>query len=138
MEKMKGSSSFWAPYIRCLPESFDTPAYFTEEELSLLPDSLQVKSKEQRVKIQQEFRKLKHFFRFAKESNICKGEELSLGIFKWAWFVVNTRSLYMEQSYNTGKYLDSSEKDVYVLAPFLDLLNHSPEVDVSNYIGMVL
>ncbi|KAJ8030597.1 SET domain-containing protein 4 [Holothuria leucospilota] len=132
IEKMKGSSSFWAPYIRCLPESFDTPAYFTEEELSLLPDSLQVKSKEQRVKIQQEFRKLKQFFRFAKEFNICKGEELSLSFFKWAWFVVNTRSLYMEESYSAGRYLDPSEKDVYVLAPFLDLLNHSPEVDVTG------
>lgn len=54
--------------------------------------------------------------------------------FKWAWSAVNTRTLYYKvEEAGSHHLVDPSERDVYVLAPFLDLLNHSStaEVDIS-------
>ena len=46
----------------------------------------------------------------------------------WAWCSVNTRSVFM--SHPSSDFLFG--QDVYALAPFLDLLNHRPDVQV-NY-----
>lgn len=35
-EKYVNNESFWKPYIRIIPSSFDTIAYYTEEEMALL------------------------------------------------------------------------------------------------------
>lgn len=45
---------------------------------------------------------------------------------RWAWCSVNTRSVYMSRP--SSNFL--SGPDNYVLAPFLDLLNHRPDVQV--------
>lgn len=50
--------------------------------------------------------------------------------FRWAWYVVNTRSVYFDAG--KSEYLCAEEPDNMALAPFLDLLNHSPEVTVSE------
>ena len=47
--------------------------------------------------------------------------------FRWAWCSVNTRSVFM--SHPSNNFL--SGQDVYALAPFLDLLNHRPDVQVN-------
>ncbi|XP_071609621.1 SET domain-containing protein 4 isoform X4 [Heliangelus exortis] len=46
---------------------------------------------------------------------------------EWAWCTVNTRTIYMKHS---QRKCFSFEPDVYALAPYLDLLNHSPNVQV--------
>lgn len=46
---------------------------------------------------------------------------------RWAWCSVNTRSVFMSQPANS--FLCG--QDVYALAPFLDLLNHRPDVQVN-------
>ncbi|XP_069641251.1 SET domain-containing protein 4 isoform X2 [Haliaeetus albicilla] len=46
---------------------------------------------------------------------------------KWAWCTINTRTIYMKHS---QRECFSLEPDVYALAPYLDLLNHSPNVQV--------
>ncbi|XP_033930294.1 SET domain-containing protein 4 isoform X3 [Melopsittacus undulatus] len=46
---------------------------------------------------------------------------------EWAWCTVNTRTIYMKHS---QRECFSIEPDVYALAPYLDLLNHSPNVQV--------
>nr|XP_009665874.1 PREDICTED: SET domain-containing protein 4 isoform X2 [Struthio camelus australis] len=46
---------------------------------------------------------------------------------EWAWCTINTRTVYMKHS---QKACFSLEPDVYALAPYLDLLNHSPNVQV--------
>lgn len=48
---------------------------------------------------------------------------------RWAWCSVNTRTVYMEHA--QSDFL-SREKDVFALAPYLDLLNHRPEVQVKQ------
>ncbi|XP_054569497.1 SET domain-containing protein 4 isoform X3 [Eptesicus fuscus] len=51
----------------------------------------------------------------------------SYGAFLWAWCTVNTRAVYMTPGRRQGL---SAEPDTCALAPFLDLLNHSPAVQV--------
>ncbi|XP_068000679.1 SET domain-containing protein 4 isoform X2 [Melanerpes formicivorus] len=46
---------------------------------------------------------------------------------EWAWCTINTRTIYMKHS---QRECFSLEPDVYALAPYLDLLNHSPNVQV--------
>lgn len=55
---------------------------------------------------------------------------LTFESFKWAWNVVNTRSVYFEVGNN--KYLCDKEPNNIALAPYLDLLNHSSTADVST------
>lgn len=47
--------------------------------------------------------------------------------FRWAWCSVNTRSVFMSRP--SSCFL--SGPDTYALAPFLDLLNHRPDVQVT-------
>ncbi|KAM6100698.1 SET domain-containing protein 4 isoform 2-T3 [Theristicus caerulescens] len=46
---------------------------------------------------------------------------------EWAWCTINTRTIYMKHS---QRECFSLEPDVYALAPYLDLLNHRPTVQV--------
>ena len=55
---------------------------------------------------------------------------LTYRTFLWAWYVINTRSVYFER--DKSKYLSEIEEDHLALAPFLDLLNHSTEANVSS------
>ena len=48
----------------------------------------------------------------------------------WAWSAVNTRCMYMKQP--TSEYISTEEEDHYALAPYLDLLNHSSNAQVSD------
>lgn len=50
---------------------------------------------------------------------------------RWAWCSVNTRSVFM--SHPSNDFLRG--QDVYALAPFLDLLNHRPDVQVNCWNG---
>ncbi|CAL8349247.1 unnamed protein product [Boreogadus saida] len=54
-------------------------------------------------------------------------EVLTYDALRWAWCSVNTRSVFLSRPPN--HFL--SGQDVYALAPFLDLLNHRPDVQVS-------
>ncbi|XP_058517646.1 SET domain-containing protein 4 isoform X3 [Ochotona princeps] len=45
----------------------------------------------------------------------------------WAWCTVNTRAVYLRRRQQEGL---SAEPDTCALAPFLDLLNHSPHAQV--------
>ncbi|XP_031957043.1 SET domain-containing protein 4 isoform X2 [Corvus moneduloides] len=46
---------------------------------------------------------------------------------EWAWCTINTRTIYMKHPH---RECFSLEPDVYALAPYLDFLNHSPNVQV--------
>ncbi|KAL1788607.1 SET domain-containing protein 4 isoform X1, partial [Sigmodon hispidus] len=51
----------------------------------------------------------------------------SYSAFLWAWCTVNTRAVYLKA--RRQEWL-SAEPDTCALAPYLDLLNHSPQVQV--------
>ena len=125
-ERSRSSLSPWQPYLSSLPKRFTTPGYFSDTELSLLPVSVYSKCVMEVNKIKESYRKI---------SEYCKSEWtafhqlLTLDVFTWAWYVINTRSVYYKRP--TCKFLSPDEEDHLALAPFLDLLNHSATANVS-------
>ncbi|XP_065916894.1 SET domain-containing protein 4-like isoform X2 [Dysidea avara] len=112
-EKSLGIKSFWLPYLNTLPETFTTPAYLPDEQLTTLPVMLKDKVSEQ-IEILVAFYKAVHNI-WMEEQGHCYSYEQ----FRWAWFAVNTRCVY----------LDSREKQM-ALIPVLDMLNHSAATEV--------
>ncbi|XP_056903872.1 SET domain-containing protein 4 [Takifugu flavidus] len=126
-ERHRGEASDWFPYIDVLPKSYTCPAYFTDEVMALLPPSVQRKAREQREAVLEIHSSNKAFFRSLQPVLTQPAEDvLTYEALRWAWCSVNTRSVFMVHSSND--FLRG--QDVYALAPFLDLLNHCPDVQV--------
>uniref|UniRef100_A0A3Q3GCH7 SET domain containing 4 n=1 Tax=Labrus bergylta TaxID=56723 RepID=A0A3Q3GCH7_9LABR len=113
-ERHRGEASDWSPYIEVLPAAYTCPAYFTDDVMAVLPESVRRRASEQRRQSLQPIL-----------SQPVK-EVLTYEALRWAWCSVNTRSVFM--SHPSNPLL--SGHDVYALAPFLDLLNHRPDVQV--------
>ena len=112
------SSSFWYPYLCSLPQKYDIPAYFSEYELSCLPEDLLLRSVSQKDIIHSQYEAMKPT---ASELTLIQYEFTKVYDFEhylWAWSTINTRSVHMDDEQGCA------------LAPFLDLLNHSPEANV--------
>ena len=135
-EKYRGRSSFWYPYIATLPKSFNTPAYFSEEEIKLLPCDLQNECCVQLMSVKESYKRLKGCLEG--QSSDCHLDKKFINFvtfdeFMWAWFVINTRSVYKAVSKNTVCKNRMHSDDAYALAPVLDLLNHTDDAEVNNY-----
>lgn len=132
-EKYRGVSSFWHPYISTLPRLFNTTAYFNEEEIQALPSNFQQQCFAQITTIQESYEELKGLLE--KYTSVLDKEFidfLTFDEFRWAWHVVNTRSVYKPN--NTDKLQATAAslqtEDAYALAPVLDLLNHTDTAEV--------
>lgn len=128
VERYAGDESQWKPYLDVLPESYSCPVFWEYSNVSLLPEPLRGKAQEQITFLQELyssaasfFASLQSLFRESVE-NILTYEALC-----WAWCSVNTRTVYMK---HPQRDCFSRAVDAYALAPFLDLLNHSPKVQV--------
>lgn len=135
-EKERGKSSFWHPYINTLPRSFNTPAYFSKEELNALSSSLHEACAVQIKTVRESYEDLKGLLESC-TSVLVKTflDLLTFDDFRWAWFVVNTRSVYKADDYVVTSPVGMATstvhiKDTYALAPVLDLLNHSATAEV--------
>ena len=132
-EKFLGKRSFWNPYISTLPRTFNTPAYFNEEEIQALPCNLQQQRIAQITTVQESYKGLKELL---KKHNTMLDKKfldyLTFDKFRWAWFVVNTRSVYKPNSLDMfpGRAVHLQTENAYALAPLLDLLNHSDTAEV--------
>ncbi|NWX56283.1 SETD4 protein, partial [Promerops cafer] len=127
-EKHAGEKSPWKPYLDVLPQTYTCPACWEPDAINLLPKPLKKKAQEQKLLIQELFRSSKAFFSslqplFAENT----GTIFNFSALEWAWCTVNTRTIYMKHPH---RECFSLEPDVYALAPYLDLLNHSPNVQV--------
>ena len=134
-EKYREKRSFWYPYITTLPRYFNTPAYFSEKEICVLPVRLQQEFMCHILTVQETYKELKEFFArhiSALDKNFVKF--FTFEEFRWAWCVVNTRSVYKPDITNTDKAGMAAPwtDDSYALAPILDLLNHTDVAEVSN------
>ncbi|XP_038049324.1 SET domain-containing protein 4-like [Patiria miniata] len=119
-EACKGVGSFWFPYIAVLPQMFGTPPFFNERELQLLPKDTCTHAKAQIENVSSAFKELSAFFELLRGTYPSMSSRLSFERFRWAWFAVNTRCVYMKQENQQGNC---------ALAPYIDLLNHSPEAE---------
>ncbi|XP_076025471.1 SET domain-containing protein 4 [Genypterus blacodes] len=127
-ERHRGEASDWFPYIEVLPPAYTCPTYFADDVMTILPNSLRGRSLEQREAVLQLHSFNQDFFRSLQAVLTQPVEQvLTYEALRWAWCSVNTRSVFMNR---TSSHFLSGE-DVYALAPFLDLLNHRPDVQVS-------
>lgn len=129
-EKHAGEKSPWKPYLDVLPSTYTCAACLEPDVINLLPKPLKKKAQEQKMVIQELFRSSKAFFSslqplFAEST----GTIFNYSALEWAWCTINTRTIYMK---HPRRECFSLEPDVYALAPYLDLLNHSPNVQVRN------
>ncbi|NXE96096.1 SETD4 protein, partial [Menura novaehollandiae] len=127
-EKHAGEKSPWKPYLDVLPKTYTCPVCLDRDVLNLLPEPLRKKAQEQRMMIHELFISSQAFFSslqplFAENT----GTIFNYSALEWAWCTVNTRTIYMK---HPQRECFSLEPDVYALAPYLDLLNHSPNVQV--------
>uniref|UniRef100_A0A914V9Z4 SET domain-containing protein n=1 Tax=Plectus sambesii TaxID=2011161 RepID=A0A914V9Z4_9BILA len=114
------ATSDYGPYLRMLPRTFSTPAVVCPDlAAEALPKAAQPLLHSQREELVQIYDKL------AKVSNEFTDEPLSKERFLWAWHVVNTRCIYVENKHDPA--LDNSHGDTIVIVPFVDLLNHAPD-----------
>ncbi|XP_059179881.1 SET domain-containing protein 4 [Centropristis striata] len=126
-ERHRGEASDWFPYIDVLPTTYTCPAYFTNDVIGVLPASVQRRALQQREAVREIHSSNQDFFRTLQPILSQPVEEvLTYEALRWAWCSVNTRSVFM--SHPPNNFLCG--KDVYALAPFLDLLNHRPDVQV--------
>ncbi|XP_068281407.1 SET domain-containing protein 4 isoform X1 [Nyctibius grandis] len=127
-EKHAGEKSLWKPYLDVLPKTYACPVCLERDVVSLLPEPLRRKAQEQRTMVHELYMSSKAFFSslqplFAENT----GTVFSYSALEWAWCTINTRTIYMKHS---QRECFSREPDVYALAPYLDLLNHNPNVQV--------
>ncbi|CAM2096925.1 SET domain-containing protein 4 [Caretta caretta] len=127
-EKYAGEQSVWKPYLDVLPKTYTCPVCLEQEVVRLLPEPLRRKAEEQRTVVQELYTSSKTFF-FSLQSLFTENVEtvFNYDALRWAWCTINTRTVYMKHS---QRECFSREPDVYALAPYLDLLNHSPNVQV--------
>ncbi|KAM5281183.1 SET domain-containing protein 4 [Ctenodactylus gundi] len=127
-EKHAGDQSAWKPYLDILPTSYACPVCMEPEVVGLLPKPLKAKAEEQRTSVQEFFASSRDFFSslqplFAEAVDTV----FSCSSLLWAWCTVHTRAVYLRARQHQCL---SSEPDTCALAPYLDLLNHSPNVQV--------
>lgn len=125
-QKTLGENSPWVAYIRTLPDSFSSPYFCKKSELYHLPDHLLKMIVDQNSLIKSQFELLT---KLINDAGI-----LTLDSFKWAYFVCNSRSVFIN-SKALEPLVDSqmfkellSDDPNMALAPMLDLLNHSDRV----------
>ncbi|XP_054830785.1 SET domain-containing protein 4 isoform X2 [Eublepharis macularius] len=127
-EKYIHKKSLWQPYLDILPETYTCPMYLEQEAVNLFPEPLRRKAQEQRSLVKELYVAAKSFF-FSLQPLFPDDVEsvFNYRAFQWAWCTINTRTVYMKHS---QKECFSRDPDNYALAPYLDLLNHSPTVQV--------
>ncbi|TMS04793.1 SET domain-containing protein 4 [Larimichthys crocea] len=126
-ERHRGEASDWFPYVDVLPAAYTCPSYFTDDVMAVLPTSVRRRALEQRESVREIHSLNQDFFRSLQPIlNQPVEDVFTYEALRWAWCSVNTRSVFM--SHPSNDFL--SGQDVYALAPFLDLLNHLPDVQV--------
>jgi len=127
-ERHRGLQSPWHAYINMLPQMYSTPTHWSPEALSSLPADICQDATLLMSKMAKKFSRLQDLFLHVETT---LGESavgtFTFSSFNWAWTSVSTRCVYMRPDNFTGA---SSEDDCIALAPLLDLLNHSPNVQV--------
>ncbi|XP_054432041.1 SET domain-containing protein 4 [Pteronotus mesoamericanus] len=127
-ERHAGDRSPWKPYLEILPKAYTCPVCLEPEVVDLLPGPLKAKAREQRAHVQELFASSRAFFSSLQPLFPVPVESIfSYSAFLWAWGTVNTRAVYLERG---RRPCFSAEPDTCALAPYLDLLNHSPTVQV--------
>ncbi|XP_045441178.1 SET domain-containing protein 4 isoform X2 [Pipistrellus kuhlii] len=127
-ERHAGDRSPWKPYLEVLPKAYTCAVCLEPDVVALLPRPLAEAAREQRMRVRELFTSSRGCFSSLQPLLSAAAKSVfSYRAFRWAWCTVNTRAVYMARGRRQGL---SAEPDTCALAPFLDLLNHSPAVQV--------
>ena len=116
----KGSTSFWSPYLKTLPGSFDVPFFCSLAEIDSTPLYIKQKCVQQQKIVISAFEKIRSTFKF----------NFEMQRFSWAWFAVNTRAVYFENDSGRKENFERRSENNLALAPYLDMFNHASDVTV--------
>jgi len=130
-EQHCGVQSRWHAYIDTLPQDYSTPLYWSDEALSSLPLDICQDARLLVDKVTKNFSRLQDLFNYVETmlGDSVNGA-FTFSRFEWAWTSVSTRCVYLPPPNFIG---GSSDDSCIALAPLLDLLNHSPNVQVLSF-----
>ncbi|KAL1131464.1 hypothetical protein AAG570_011081 [Ranatra chinensis] len=135
-EKHLGRGSFWDSYISLLPSSFNSPLFCSEDQLIGFPLFIRNKVNEMKTKLDFLFEDLL----IVLSSKVCYhcnrkySDFYTKNDFMWAWFIVNSRAVYISPSHNNDHTIKLCDDNSLALAPYLDMLNHSDDAKVQAYL----
>ncbi|KAG8336369.1 SET domain-containing protein 4 [Homalodisca vitripennis] len=135
-EKHLGEKSFWANYISSLPEEIKTPVFSSSAEIEALPEHLSSKLNTYRSNVSELFRMLAESMTSVEKCSHCDmylSQILTEDCFLWAWFIINSRAVYISPEHNSDHDLILSDKNCLALAPYLDMFNHSNDAKVQAF-----
>lgn len=132
-EKHLGQRSVWEPYLNSVPLEYSMPLFCSNEELELLPSVLLKPILSHRNKVIDTFSDLRRILNMQCWKCWHCSESLSSIIqcdqYWWAWCAVNTRCIYLDEKVLSHS-LKIQDNSCLALAPYLDMFNHSNDVDV--------
>ena len=137
------SNGRWKVYVNSLPIKYSTPSFISEEDASWIPEFVKEMRTKQILEIRNHYlsiskfvknlhklpdakpTKVKEVLEIMKFFNIRKAD------IRWAWNVINTRSIYFDPKHL--KHQDKFQMQTlpnFALAPILDFFNHKDEAQV--------
>ncbi|KAJ3101421.1 SET domain-containing protein 4 [Phlyctochytrium planicorne] len=122
----------WQPYVSLVPENFNCVAMnLPKQLLEVLPRSITEIAERQRMQLARDTEGAKVFME-------AINERFDAERFRWGWLAVNTRSVTL----NTGAFESRNMNPqpgtpTTALAPFLDMLNHTPSVTIKAGITLL-
>lgn len=133
-EKHLENYSLWKPYLDTLPRFYTNPEFCTKSEKFFLPNFIKDELFTMKNKLNSNYLSLVESIKLLKIKHCNHCQQSFLNIFSyqnfvWAYYTVNTRSIYMN---NINKELPNSTiniqgEDNLAMAPLLDLFNHNCE-----------
>lgn len=121
----------YTAYIDSIPPVFTVPYFCSDYELKGMSNEIQIKVESQRKIISSAYALLEH--KLCMEYCACCNrpfvpELMNQSAFEWAFFAVNSRSVYLSPNVFKNILAISdclNDSPNLALAPFLDLINHS-------------
>ncbi|GAB1597643.1 actin-histidine N-methyltransferase-like [Argonauta hians] len=130
----KNPDSFWYPYIKCLPKTYNTTLYFTPEELKLLKGSPVLTEAFNNYK--RIARQYAYFYKLFQNNHYAGKfplrESFTYDDYRWAVSTVMTRQNQIPSS--------NGNQMINALIPFWDMCNHcngqlSTDFDLAENLG---
>lgn len=125
-----GIESKWYLYLKTLPQSFMNPDFCSNKEKAMLPSFIS-HPLYQAHKLQEDFSLLMKVTKdmdvdrsYCPHCNVCLQKIVTFAKYKWAYYVVNTRAVYVDAKVCKENIFNIKQPNNLALAPFLDLFNH--------------
>ncbi|KAL4930787.1 SET domain protein [Aspergillus undulatus] len=134
---LRGSESFWYPYLQTLPQpgSLTTLPYYEEEEdLEWLEGTSLVQARLQKIALLRE--KYESSYEELRKSELDDAARYSWDLYLWASTIFVSRAFSAKVLSGVLPDLGVPEENISVLLPFIDILNHRPLAKVEWRAGI--